>query len=54
MDALIKAKFPQAYANWDQWNYRIFGPISFDDEPKVIIWLINENGLRQILELEVK
>jgi hypothetical protein len=45
----IKEKFPQEYKKWDEWNYKIYSPLSFDDWAQVEVHLINKNGIRQKL-----
>lgn len=43
-----------ALAHWDEWDYKIFGPVSLDDRPVVTIWLINKRLKRSTLKLGPK
>ena len=40
---IILVRYPEKFHQWDQTNYEIYGPLSLDDEAKVVVRLINKD-----------
>lgn len=41
---VVQKRYPQAYEKWDRWDYKIFGPMSLDDEARVVVRFKNADG----------
>ena len=44
---------PEALKKWDRWDYRIYAPLSFDDEARLHVVLTNQDGSTQDVVFQI-
>lgn len=46
---VVETRYPDAVAKWDHNDYVVFGPLSLDDEAKVVVSLRSKRGAHDIV-----
>ena len=50
---LLARLYPNILNKWDRWDYKIYGPLSFEDNAEVSVLLFNQDRSYQTIQLQL-